>query len=138
MRTWDPKAEEIMKERFGRNRLIALATAVDGIPYVRNVTAYYEGGSFYIITDARSEKMKQIAKNPTAAVAGEWFEGHGTCVNLGYFGAPENRETAEKLGAAFGKWIHDIHVDLSDENTVLLRVKLTDGKLLSDGTKYEI
>ena len=67
MRTWDPKAEEIMKERFGRNRLIALATAVDGIPYVRNVTAYYEGGSFYIITDARSEKMKQIAKNPTAA-----------------------------------------------------------------------
>ena len=98
MRTWDPRAEEIMKERFGRNRLIALATAV----------------------------------------AGEWFEGHGTCENLGYFGSPENRETAEKLGAAFGEWIHDVHVDLSDENTVLLRVKLTDGKLLSDGTKYEI
>ena len=41
---------DIMAERFGKDSIIALATAEDGIPHVRNVDAYYESGSFYIIT----------------------------------------------------------------------------------------
>ena len=48
---------DIMAERFGKDSIIALATAEDGIPHVRNVDAYYESGSFYIITYSLSNKM---------------------------------------------------------------------------------
>ena len=68
---------DIMAERFGKDSIIALATAEDGIPHVRNVDAYYESGSFYIITYSLSNKMRQIAQNPVVAIAGDWFTAHG-------------------------------------------------------------
>lgn len=37
-------SENIMKERFGKDSLIALATVSDGKPYVRAVNSYYEDG----------------------------------------------------------------------------------------------
>ena len=130
-------AEAIMKERFGKDTVIALATAEDGIPYVRNVNAYYEDGAFYIITYALSNKMKQLEKNPVAAIAGEWFTAHGKGVNLGWFGKKENREIAGKLRDAFREWIDNGHNDFDDENTIILCIELTDGLLLSHGTRYE-
>lgn len=51
-----------MMERFGKDTVIALATVEHEVPYVRNVNAYYEDGSFYIITYALSNKIKQIEK----------------------------------------------------------------------------
>ena len=42
------EAQKIMTERFGKDTIIALATNENGIPYVRNVNAYYEHGAFYI------------------------------------------------------------------------------------------
>lgn len=131
------EAEAIMKERFGKDTVIALATAEDGIPYVRNVNAYYEDGAFYIITYALSNKMKQLEKNPVAAIAGEWFTAHGKGVNLGWFGKKENREIAGKLRDAFREWIDNGHNDFDDENTIILCIELTDGLLLSHGTRYE-
>lgn len=131
------EAEAIMKERFGKDTVIALATAEDGIPYVRNVNAYYEDGAFYIITYALSNKMKQLEKNPVAAITGEWFTAHGKGVNLGWFGKKENREVSGKLRDAFHEWIDNGHNDFDDENTIILCIELTDGLLLSHGTRYE-
>lgn len=62
-------AEKVMNERFGKDSIIALATIDEGIPYVRSVNAFYEGGAFYIITYALSNKMKQIEKNPIVAIS---------------------------------------------------------------------
>lgn len=131
------EAKEIMIERFGKDTIISLATANDNIPYVRNVNAYYENGAFYIITHALSDKMKQIEKNPTIAIAGEWFTGHGKGINLGYFGKEENGIIAEKLKNVFAEWIDNGHNNFDDENTIILCVELTDGLLLSHGTRYE-
>ncbi len=39
------EAEQRMKERFGKDSVIALATEENGIPYVRYVNAYYEDES---------------------------------------------------------------------------------------------
>lgn len=129
--------EQIMKERFGKDTILSLATVENGIPYVRNVDAYYEDGAFYIITHALSNKMRQIAENPTVAVAGEWFTAHGKAVNLGYFGKAENRAAADKLKKAFAAWIDNGHNNFEDENTIILCVELTDGLLFSQGTRYE-
>ena len=131
-------SEEIMVERFGKDNVIALATTENGIPYVRNVNAFYENKAFYVITYGLSNKMKQIEKNPVVAIAGDWFTAHGKGVNLGYFGKYENAEIAEKLRVAFAEWIDNGHNNFNDENTCILCIKLTDGLLLSHGTRYDI
>ena len=130
-------AEKIMNERFGRDTVIALATVEHETPYVRNVNAYYENGSFYVITYALSNKMKQMEKNANVAIAGDWFTAHGKGENLGYLGSEENRVIAEKLRSVFAGWIGNGDNDFDDENTVILRIQLTDGLLLSHGTRYE-
>ena len=126
-----------MAERFGKDSIIALATVENGAPFVRNVDAYYEGGAFYIITHAHSNKMRQIKSVPNVAIAGEWFTAHGQGINLGYFGRAENHMIAEKLKRAFAEWIDNGHNDLEDENTIILCIELTDGLLFSQGTRYE-
>ena len=130
------EAEKIMIERFGKDTIIALATTENGIPYVRNVNAYYEDGAFYVITYALSNKMKHIESNPTVAIAGDWFTAHGKGINLGYFGKKENEAIAQKLRSAFAEWIDNGHNNFDDENTIILCVELTDGLLLSHDTRY--
>lgn len=137
MKNWNEEAKKTMKERFGKDTVMALATMENGMPSVRYVNAYYEDGAFYIITNARSGKMRQIKKEPRVALAGEWFTAHGMGIDLGYFGKEENRGVAEKLKQVFSQWIDNGHNDLGDENTIILCVKLTDGILLSHGTRYE-
>ena len=137
MGQWNQDAEKIMIDRFGRDTIIALSTVKNDMPYVRYVNAYYENSAFYIITYALSNKMKQIENNSAVAIAGDWFTAHGKGVNLGYFGKEENVAITDKLRKVFAEWIDNGHNNFDDENTVILRVELTDGLLLSHGTKYE-
>lgn len=132
------EADAIMKERFGKDNIIALATCCDNIPSVRYVNAYYEDGAFYIITYALSGKMKHMEKNPLVAISGDWFTAKGHGINLGYFGKPENAEIAQKLRTVFAAWIDNGHNNFADENTCILCVKLTEGVLFSHGTRYDI
>lgn len=136
MKNWCEKAERIMMERFGKDTVIALATIENEVPHVRYVNAYYEHGAFYIITHALSNKMKHLERNSAAAIAGDWFTAHGKGINLGYFRREENRWIAEKLKDVFSEWIDNGHNDFDDEHTIILRVELTDGRLLSHGTEY--
>ena len=138
MKKLSSEAEKIMIERFGKDTVVALATVENEVPYVRYVNAYYENGAFYIITYAHSNKMKHMENNPTIAIAGEWFTAHGKGINLGYWGQEENHFIAEKLKNAFAEWIDNGHYNFNDENTIILCVELTDGLLLSHGTRYEI
>ncbi len=82
--------------------------------------------------------MKQLAQNPNVAVAGDWFTAHGTGASLGYFGKNENKDIARKLRSAFAAWIDNGHNSFADENTIILRIQLTDGVLFSQGTRYDI
>lgn len=130
-------AQRIMAERFGRDSVIALATDEMGMPHVRFVNAYYEDGAFYIITHARSAKMRQIATNARVAIAGDWFTGQGMACDMGSFAGPQNSALAQRLMRAFSGWIDNGHTDLKDPDTIILRVMLTQGTLLSHGTRHE-
>lgn len=132
------QAAQIMDERFGHDTVIALATLENGLPRVRSVDALYIGGAFYIVTDARSGKMRQLAVNPACAVSGEWFSAQGRGETLGAFGAPENAELAARLRAAFYSWLDNGHSNLRDPNCVILKLALTQGVLFSHGTRYDI
>ena len=86
---------KILKERFGKDSLLGLATISDGMPQVRTVDAYYEDGAFYVVTHALSGKMRQIEQNPAVALCGDWFTAHGTGIALREHG--NGRFTAENF-----------------------------------------
>lgn len=132
------EAQQIMNERFNHDSLIALATMDGNVPCVRAVNSYYENGAFYVITHALSGKMKQIKANPTVAICGDWFTAHGTGENMGHILDPKNAEIADKLRRAFAEWYDNGHTNERDPNTCILCIHLTDGVLLSHGTRYEI
>ncbi len=107
----------LLTERFGKDSLIALATVEDGIPHVRTVDAVYIDGAFYVVTYSLSGKCKQIAKNPTVAISGEWFTAHGVGENLGHVLLPENKDIMDILRAAFTAWYDNGHTNEADPNT---------------------
>ena len=127
-----------MNDRFNKDSLIALATVDGNTPHVRAVNSYYEDGCFYTITYALSNKMKQIAVDPTVAICGDWFTGHGIGDNLGWIRDEKNNDIASKLRAAFAAWYDNGHTNEADINTVILRIRMTDGVLLHHGTRFEI
>ena len=129
---------EILTERFCNDSLMALATVdSDGKPWVRTIDAIFCEDSFYTITYALSNKMTHIRNNPTVAISGEWFSGHGIGENLGHIRLEANAEIANRLRAAFSSWYDNGHTNEDDPNTVILRIKLTDGVLFHNGAKYE-
>ena len=132
------ETDTILTERFGGDSIIALATAVDNIPCVRSVDAFYENGAFYVLTHGLSGKMKQITQNPTVALSGEWFTAQGKGINLGYFGKADNSRIANKMRQVFSAWIDNGHNNFDDINTCILCIQLTNGVLFSKGTRYEI
>ncbi len=71
-----------------------------------------------------------------AVICGEWFSGHGIAESLGYIKLPENKEIAERLRVAFASWYEDGDINEDDPNTIILRIKLTDGILFQNGTRY--
>lgn len=128
----------ILEDRFGKDSLIALATVEEGMPHVRTVDAVYIDGAFYCVTYSLSGKMRQIGKNPAVAICGDWFTAHGIGENLGHVLLPENEAVMEVLRAAFAAWYANGHTNEQDPNTCLLKIRLTDGVLFSNGTRYDI
>ena len=134
----DTHVQELMARRFGHDNLIAIATEQDHTPFVRAVNAYYEDGSFYVITHALSNKMQQLQSNPKIAICGDWFTAQGEGENMGHILAPSNADIADKLRTVFAEWYGNRHVNEADPGTVILRIRLTSGVLFSHGERYDI
>lgn len=133
-----PEIATILKERFGHDNLIALATVDGDSPAVRTVNAYYEDGCFYTVTYALSGKMQQIAANPKVAICGDWFTARGIGESMGHILCEENADLADRLRTAFAEWYSNGHTNEADPNTIILRIRLTDGVLFHHGTRYDI
>lgn len=128
----------LMTERFGHDSLLALATLDGDSPAVRTVDAVYQDGCFYTITYALSGKMQQIARNPKVAISGDWFTARGVGENLGHIRREENAALADMLRTAFAAWYSNGHTNEADPNTIILRIRLTEGVLFHQGTRYDI
>jgi len=131
-------AQAIMAERFGGDTVMSLATLDGDRPSVRPVDAFYEGGAFYVITHARSPKMDQIRAHPVVGIGAEWFSGHGRAESLGHVLAPSNTALMARARAIFAAWLDNGDLNLTDPDTVFLRIRLTDGVLWSHGTRYDL
>jgi len=101
-------------------------------PYSRDVSAYYEDGMFYISTNAKSAKMRQIAKNPEVSFSAnyEWFSGNGIGENLGWVKDEKNAEIRAKMKENF-KWF-DEHGGEDSPDSIVLRITLTSATVIKD------
>ena len=132
------KIINILTERFSKDSLMALATVDEkGMPWVRTIDAIFVEDSFYTITYALSNKVIHINNNPKVAISGEWFSGHGLAENVGHIKLDKNKEIANKLRTAFASWYDNGHTNEEDPNTIILKIKVTDGILFKDGTRYD-
>ena len=138
MEKLNAETAQILNERFGKDTVMALATAEDGRPHVRYVNALYSDGCFYVVTHRLSGKMRQIRRSPAVAVCGDWFTAHGDGADLGAWSAPGNAALAARLRTAFAGWIGNGHNDLADGDTRILCIRLTDGVLFHHGRRFDI
>ncbi|MGI6239358.1 MAG: pyridoxamine 5'-phosphate oxidase family protein [Christensenellales bacterium] len=132
------QALALISDRFGRDTLLSLATLEGDRPSVRIVNSYYKDGAFYTVTHARSNKIRHLAHCPNVAVCGEWFTAHGIGENIGHPREEKNEALMHELRAAFASWYDNGHTDENDPDTCILRVRLTDGILFSNGKRYAI
>lgn len=130
---------KLLDEKFGngRDNIVSLATIAAEAneagaprPVVRGVDAYYEAGVFYVTTNAKSNKMKQIAKNPEVSVAScvEMFTASGVGENIGWVLDPRNADLRLKLRAAFAAW-YDLANKEEDPDCCILAIRLKRGTL---------
>ena len=133
-----PEIQSIMKERFGTERLITIATSENNIPYIRAVNAVYENGWFYFATLSNSSKMKQMEENPMTAVCGPWFNGHGIACHLGSASKDENKHIYELLQPSFESWIYEAKINVTDTEIVLCGIQMTKATLYVQSQRYDI
>jgi general stress protein 26 len=136
--TNNEKALTLMTEWFGHDTLLSVATMDGDRPSVRIVNAYYEDGAFYSITEASSNKMQQIKRNANVAVCGDCFSMHGIGENIGQQNSADNASIMSKLRTAFADWYENGQMDENHPNSVILKIRLTDGVLWHDGERFEI
>lgn len=131
-------AQGILTERFGSGEdIIAMATVRDGRPQVRNVTAYFKGDSFYVLTFDGSGKMDQLQADNAVAISARWFSGHGVALDLGDAWEGDNEALARPLKKGFGQWASDSHSG-QGQQVRLLRLKLSDASFYCHGTKHTV
>lgn len=133
---------KILNERFGngKDNIISLATIShehsaqgDPRPCVRDVDAYYEDGVFYIVTYAKSNKVKQIESNPEVSVSVHFedFFSSGVGKNLGWVLEPENAQIRNKMREVFKEW-YDFANNENDKDCCILAIYMTKGTLRID------
>ncbi len=130
---------KILNDKFGngKDNIISFATisleqneAGNPKPCVRDVDAVYENGVFYIVTYAKTNKVKQIEANEEVSIAVHFedFFGSGIGKNLGWVLDSNNAELRNKLRAAFIEW-YDFANNEQDKDCCIVAVYLKTGTL---------
>jgi len=86
------EAITVMKELYGKDVAMSLATVNGDKANIRVINAYYKENAFYITTYSLSNKMKEITKNPNVALNHNLFVAHGIGNNIGNPLEEQNRE----------------------------------------------
>lgn len=130
-------AMKVMKDLFGKDALFALATARENVPSVRFIDTYYEEGSFYIVTYAKSQKVDEIEVNKEVALCNKQYRFTGKAYNIGHPMKPENKEIRETLIKVFEPW-YFAHNNEEDENMCFVKVELETGFFYQNRIGYQV
>ena len=70
-------------EKLGTHKIMALASSVNDMPTVRNVSCIFYGGRIYFKTDREFRKTKQLLQNPNVALSCGGVQVEGSARNTG-------------------------------------------------------
>ncbi len=127
----------IMVELFSKDCVFALATVNGNKPSVRMIDTYYEDGAFYVVTYARSAKVKELEANEKVALCSQAYRFNGIARNIGHPLAPENSAIRKKLIRVFEPWYFK-HNNEKDEAMCYVKIELQHGFFHKDGTGYSV
>lgn len=131
------KSINVLEELFAIDYQFALATSNDNIPSVRFVDAFYNDCAFYIVTYAKSQKVKDIEKNPEISMCNKLYRFSGIARNTGHPLSEENHAIRQKLIRVFEPW-YFAHNDENDENMCYVKIELKQGFFYKEGTGYKV
>lgn len=77
------EAVEIMKNKMGDYKIMALASCVDNYPMVRNVSCLFYNDKIYFKTDKNFRKTQQLFKNNQVAMCFNGVQVEGKAINKG-------------------------------------------------------
>lgn len=131
------KGLSVLESLFAKDYQFALATSSDNNPSVRFIDTFYDDGAFYIVSYAKSQKVKEIEKNPNVAMCNKLYRFSGRAFNIGHPLLEQNLAIREKLIKVFESW-YFLHNNEADPNMCYLKVELKQGFFYKDGTGYRI
>ena len=76
-----PQAVELMFEKLGDWKIMALASSVNDYVMVRNVSCLFYDGKVWFKTDKNFRKTQQLFKNPLVALCWSGVQIEGIAVN---------------------------------------------------------
>ena len=105
------QAVEIMFDKLGDWKIMALASCVDNYPMVRNVSCLFYDNKVYFKTDRNFRKTKQLFENPNVALCWSGVQIEGTALNKGLVVEEKSHqfETLYKkyLWGSYNKYSHE-------------------------------
>jgi general stress protein 26 len=131
------EAINIMKELYGKDVPMSLATVNGDKVNIRMIDTYYKDEAFYGVTYALSHKIKEIKKNPNVALNHNLFVAHGIGKNIGHPLKRKNLELRDELREVFMAW-YEKHNNEDDKNMCFLKITLTDVLVFANNYKYYI
>lgn len=113
------EAVELMFKKLGDYKIMALASSVDDVVMVRNVSCLFYNQKIYFKTDKNFRKTQQLYANPNVAMCWNGVSLEGIAVNKGLV-IDEEQRTFETLYKKFlwGSYNAYSHVD----NEILIEV----------------
>lgn len=110
------EAVEIMFDKLGTDKIMALASSVDNHVMVRNVSCLFYDGLVWFKTDKNFRKTQQLFKNPNVALCWSGVQIEGTAENRGLV-VDEPDKKFEKL---YKKYLWGSYNKYSHEDTEIL------------------
>ena len=105
------QAVEIMFNKLGHSKIMALASAVGTHVMVRNVSCLFYDGKIYFKTDKNFRKTQQLFENPNVALCWSGVQVEGTCENKGLVidepGRRFEKLYKEYLDGSYNKYSHE-------------------------------
>lgn len=131
------KSMAVLSDLFGKDFTFVLATASENVPSARVVDAYFENGIFWMVTYAKSNKMKDIENNPNVALCNNFHIFKCKAHNVGHPLKEVNKDIREKLIKVFEPW-YFAHNDENDEYMCYVKVEPESGFFHKNGIGYRV
>lgn len=130
-------ALRVMIDLFSEDRRFAMATAEENKPSVRMVDTFYDSGSFYVVTYAQSQKVRELTENPRVSLCCDLYRFDGNAINIGHPLKAGNEEIRDRLIKVFAPW-YFAHNNENDDHMCYIRIELETGFLYKDGTGFRV